>query len=206
MSGTVPLAAALPWGRAGRTCCLSVPGTGGVGMGDPDWPDSMHSCESLWGWQEGFPGGGALRRCEGQMRSGARPPPAGRPRGGLSGSAADVLWAHFCGLGGLALSLWLACPAGGCVPPGWWVAIPGGWPPTVLRGVCCQALSLFRPPVPGGGQPGPVARVSRARVVWAWGTQHQPHSVRSCEPALRAVGGGGRASPGGVPWAAVRGV
>ena len=67
---------------------------------------------------------------------------------------------------------------------------------------CCeghwrQALSLSRPPVPRGGQLGPVARVSRARVVWAWGTQHRPHSVRSCEQALRAVGVAGGLPRGG---------
>ena len=68
-----------------------------------------------------------------------------------------------------------------------------GWPSTVVRGVWCQALCLSRLPVSGGGQPGPVARVSRPRVVWVWGTQHRPHSARSCEPALRAVGvAGGR--------------
>ena len=42
-----------------------------------------------------------------------------------------------------------ACtPRGGCVPRGWWGAVPGkGWPATVVRGVCCQAPSLPRPPV-----------------------------------------------------------
>ena len=30
----------------------------------------------------------------------------------------------------------------------------GGWPATVVRGVWCQALSLCRPPVLWGGQPG----------------------------------------------------
>ena len=47
----------------------------------------------------------------------------------------------------------LACtPCGGCVPRGWWGAVPGGgWPATVVRGVWCQALSLPRPPVLLGG-------------------------------------------------------
>ena len=108
-----------------------------------------------------------------------------------------MLWGWVYGRGGLALSLWFACPAGGCVPRGWWVAVPGGWPPTVVRGVWCQALSLCRPPVPEGMQPGPAAHVSRARVAWAWGTRHRPDSVRSCEPALRAVGVAGGLSQGG---------
>ena len=76
------------------------------------------------------------------------------------------------------------------MPRGLGEVIPRQWPSNVLRGVWCQALSLIRPPVPwpelrdlyfpGAGDVG-------------MGTQHQPHSVRSCEPALRVVGGpGGR--------------
>ena len=34
---------------------------------------------SLWGWQKGVPGGGALHHCEGRLVSGAVPPPAPRP-------------------------------------------------------------------------------------------------------------------------------
>ena len=34
---------------------------------------------SLWGWRKGVPGGGAFRRCEGRLVSGAVPPPAARP-------------------------------------------------------------------------------------------------------------------------------
>ena len=38
------------------------------------------------------------------------------------------------------------------------------------------------------------------------GIQHQPHMVRSCEPALRAEGVAGGRPRGGVPRAVVRGV
>ena len=34
---------------------------------------------SLWGWRKGVPGGGAFRRCEGRLVSGAVPPPTARP-------------------------------------------------------------------------------------------------------------------------------
>ena len=51
-------------------------------------------CCALWGWREGVPGGGASRRCEGRLGSGALPPPAARPLGGLPGSAVHVLWAR----------------------------------------------------------------------------------------------------------------
>ena len=40
---------------------------------------------------KGIPLGGALCRCEGRLRSGAPPPPAACPLGGLSGSATNVL-------------------------------------------------------------------------------------------------------------------
>ena len=84
----------------------------------------------------------------------------------------------------------LACmPCGGCVPRGWWGAVPGGgWPATVVTGVWCQALSLPRPPVLWGGQPlfrDPCVLDALSAGV---GTQHRPHSVRPCGPALLAVG------------------
>ena len=43
------------------------------------------------GWRKGVPGGGAVCRCEGRLGSGAPPPPAARPLGGLSKSATHVL-------------------------------------------------------------------------------------------------------------------
>ena len=74
---------------------------------------------SLWGWWEGVPRGGAVHRCEGRLTSGAVPPPTARPLGGLLGSATYVL--------GGPNTFPLACmPCGGCVPRGWWGAVPGG--------------------------------------------------------------------------------
>ena len=67
-------------------------------------------------------------------------------------------------------------------------ASPGGVPSTVVRGACCQALSLPRPPVLWSGQPGfrdPCVPGAVDAGVW---TQHRPHSVRPCGPALLAVG------------------
>ena len=102
---------------------------------------------ALWGWPKGVPGGGAFRRFEGRLRSGARPPPTARPPGGLSGSTTHMLWARVCGCGGPALSPWFACPVGAACRGGGGGPCPGGWPPTVVRGVWCQALSLPLPPV-----------------------------------------------------------
>ena len=100
-------------------------GHGGPGTGPTACALASRGC-ALWGWRDGVLGVGALRRCEGRLRSGARRPPAARPQGGLSGSAAHLLWARVCRRAGPALSLWLACPAWGCVPRGWWEAVPGG--------------------------------------------------------------------------------
>ena len=128
--------------------------------------------------------------CEGRLRSGAPPLPIARPLGGLSGSATHVLWARLCGSGGPTLSPWPACPVGAACRGGGVVGgrPRGGWPATVVRGVRCQALSLPRPPVPWGGQPGfrdPCVPGAVGAVV---GTQHRPHDARPCGPALRAMG------------------
>ena len=64
----------------------------------------------------------------------------------------------------------------------------GGWPATVVRGVWCQALSLPGPPVLWSGQPGFRDPCVPGAVGAGVGTQHVPHSVRPCGPALLAVG------------------
>ena len=64
----------------------------------------------------------------------------------------------------------------------------GGVPSTVVRGAWCQALSLPRPLVLRSVQPGfrdPCVPGAVDAGVW---TQHWPHSVRPCGPALLAVG------------------
>ena len=64
----------------------------------------------------------------------------------------------------------------------------GGWPATVVRGVWCQALSLPRPPILWGGQPGYRDPCVPGAVGVGVGTQHRFHSARPCGPALLAVG------------------
>ena len=67
-------------------------------------------------------------------------------------------------------------------------ASPGGVPSTVVRGAWCQALSLSRLLVLRSAQPGfrdPCVPGAVDAGVW---TQHRPHSVRPCGPALLAVG------------------
>ena len=129
--------------------------------------------------------------CEGRLRSGAPPPPTARPLGGLLGSATHVLWARVCRCGGPTLSPSPACPVGAACRG---VGVVGGrpqggrWPATVLRGVWCHVLSLPRPPVLWGGQPGYRDPCVPGAVGAGVGTQHRFHSVRPCGPALLAVG------------------
>ena len=82
-----------------------------------------------------------------------------------------------CALAGWRCSLW-----------GRRKGVPGGGASAVVRGAWCQALSLPRPPVLWSGQPGfrdPCVPGAVDAGVW---TQHRPHSVRPCGPALLAVG------------------
>ena len=57
-----------------------------------------------------------------------------------------------------------------------------------MRGVWCQALSLPRPPVLWGGQPGFRDPCVPPAFGAGLGTQHRLHSVRPCGLALLAVG------------------
>ena len=135
--GAVPLPA-----RGGRPGPVAVcPRQGWCAHGGPSTGPT--ACvlasrrDALWGWRDGVPGGGDLRPCEELLRPRARPTPAARPQGGLSWSATHLLRVRVCGRGGPALSLWPAFPTGGCMPRGWWEAVPGGWLSTVVRGVRC---------------------------------------------------------------------
>ena len=143
---------------------------------------------SLWGWRKGVPGGGAFHHCGRRLRPGAVPPPTARPLGGLLGSATHVLWARVCGCGGPTLFPQPACPAGAACRGGGGGPSLGGWPATVVRGAWCQALSLPRPPVLLSGQPGFRDPCVPGAVGAGVATQHRPHSVRPCGPALLAVG------------------
>ena len=102
----------------------------------------------------------------------------------------------------------LACmPRGGCVPRGWWGAVPGG-------GVACNCCEgrLVSGAVPpptacplgrAAGVPRPVCsgcgRCERG------GPAPVPQRV-PLQAGVARCGGGGRASPGGVPSTVVRGV
>ena len=144
----------------------------------------------LWGWRKGVPGGGAFHRCEGRLVSGAVPPPAARP----PERAARVPRPVCPGCGRCGRVDPAPAPqraplrAGVARCGGGRRASPGGVPSTVVRGAWCQALSLSRPLVLRSVQPGfRDPRVPGAVDAGVW-TQHRPHSVGPCGPALLAVG------------------
>ena len=175
-------------------------------------------CCALWGLREGVPQGAPLRCCEERLSSGALPPLAARFQAGLLGSATNMLWAQVCGPGGPALSLWLACPEGGCVPRGWREAVSEGMAFHRCEGCLVSgAVPLPSRPSIGAGSQGSATRVSRARLVCAWGPSTGPTACacasRRC--ALRGLregvpGGGalrrcwGRLSSGAPPPPAAR--
>ena len=118
--------AARSLGRAAGVPRPVCPGCGLCGRGDPAAVPQRAplrvSVARRGGGRRASPGG-AYRRCEGRLRSGAPPPPTARPLGELSGSVTHVLWARVCGCRGPTLSPWLACPVGAAYRGG------GGLPP-----------------------------------------------------------------------------
>ena len=169
-----------------------VPAAVGAGVVTQHRPHSVCPCGPALlavGVAEGRPRGGCLPSLRGASEVTRSPSPDCPP----SGRAVGVRYPRVVGAG---VWVWgpdtvsLACtPCGGCVPWGCWGAVPGGgWPATVVRGVWCQALSLPRPPVLWGGQPGFRDPCVPGAVGAGVGTQHRPHSVHPCGPALLAVG------------------
>ena len=192
MSGAVPPPAARPLERVAGVPRPVCPGCGRCGREDqapaPQRAPLRAGVARCGCRGRASPGGGAFHHCEGRLRSGAVPPPTARPLGGLLGSATHVLWARVCGCGGPTLSTWPACPVGAACRGAGGGPSPGRWPATAARGVWCQALSLLRLPVLWSGQLGLCDPCVPGAVGAGVGTQHRPHSVRPCGPALLAVG------------------
>ena len=192
VSGTVPPSAARPPERAARFRDPRVPGAVDAGSGSTG-PTACalagRRC-SLWGWRKGVPGGGAFHRREGRLVSGAVPPPATR----LPERAARVPRPACPGCGRCGRVDPAPAPqraplrAGVARCGGGGRASPGGVPSTVVRGAWCQALSLPRPLVLRSVQPGFRDPRVPGAVDAGVRTQHRPHSVRPCGPALLAVG------------------
>ena len=211
MSGAVPPPAARPLERAARVPRPVCPGCGRCGRVDPA-PAPQHA-----------PLRAGVARCGG----GGRASPGGVPstvvRGAwcqaLSLPRPPVLWSGQPGFrdpcvpGAVDAGVWTQHRPHSvrpCGPTLLAVGVAegrprGGVPSTVVRGAWCQALSLPRPPVLRSVQPGfRVPCVPGAVHAGVW-TQHRPHSVRPCGPALLAVGVAEGRPRGGVPSTVVRG-
>ena len=210
MSGAVPPPAARPLERAAGVPRPVCPGCGRCGRGDPS--TSPTACAlagprcSLWEWRKGVSGGGAFQHCEGRLRSGAVSPLTARPLGGLLGSATHVLWAWVCVCGGPTLSPWLACPVGAACRGGDGGPSPGG---VACHGCEGRLVSGTVPPPAArpleraAGAPRPVC----PGCDWCGRGDPAPAPQRApLRAGVARCGGGQRASPGGVPSTAVRGV
>ena len=188
----------------------SVPGAVGAGVGTQHRPQNVRPCGPALlavGVAEGRPRGGCFPSlCEGCLRSGAVRPPTARQLGGLLVSATHVLWAPVCGCGGPTLSPWPACPVGAACRGGGGGPSPGG----VACHRCEKRLVSGAVPPPAAR---PLERAARVPLPVCPGCGRRGRGDPAPAPQrapLRAgvarCGGGGRASPGGVPATVVRGV
>ena len=155
-----------------------VPGAVGAGVGTQHRPHSVHPCGLALlavGVAEGRPRGGCLAPLWGASDARRRPSPNCPPIGRAVG-------VHHPRAVGAGVWVWepnsdpAACmPCGGCMPRGWWGAVPGGDGLPPLRG----APGVRRCPSPGrpssgAGSQGSASHVSRLRSVRAWGPSTGP--------------------------------
>ena len=205
VSGAVPSPAARPPERAARVLRPVCSGCGRCGRVDPAPAPQRAPLRAgvarCGGGGRASPGGGAFRRCEGRLVSGAVPPPAARP----PERAARVPRPACPGRGRCGRVDPAPAPqraplrAGVARCGGGGGASPGGVPTTVVRGVWCQALSLPQPLVLRSVQPGFCDPCVPGAVDAGMWTQHRPRSVRPCGPALLAVGVAEGRPRGGCP-------
>ena len=192
-SGAVPPPAVRPLERAVRVPRPVCPGCGRCGRGDPALAPQRAPLRAgvalLGGGGRASPGGVPsiiVRGAWCQALSLPQPPVlwSGQPGfrvpcvpGAVGAGVGNQHRPHGvrpCGLASLAVGVAEGRPRGA--------------PSTVVRGAWCQALSLPRPPVLWSGQPGFRVPCVPGAVDACVGTQHRPHSVRPCGPALLAVG------------------
>ena len=159
---------------------------------------------ALWGRHEDARGGRLLPGC-GASGVGRSPTPDHSP----SGRAAGAHYPLAVGVGGCGRGDPSPTPQRGLLRAGF--ARCGGGTRAPGGGASCLGVGrpgsgALPPPTtrPLGVRPGPTTHW-----LWVWGgagvgTRHQPHSARSCELALRAVGAA-RGRPGGAPLAWVWG-
>ena len=208
MSGPVPPPAARPLGRAvPRPVC---PGCGRCGCGDQA-PARRRAplpagVARNGGGGRASPGGGAVRRCEGRLGSGAPPPPAARPLGGLPGPTTHWLWVRGgAGVGtrhqpNSARSCELALRAVGAAR-----GRLGGAPAAWVWGVRSRALTHLQLPALSAGCRGPLPTGCGRGGLRALGPVTNP-TARAYASWLCALWGRAQGRPGGAPPAWVWGV
>ena len=160
---------------------------------------------ALWGWHEGARGGRLLPGCGAPGDRRSPPPDLSSVRACGRGPLPTGCGCGGCGCGDPSPTPQRALLRAGFARCGRGMRVPGG-------GASCLALGG-----PGSGAlppptTRPLGRAAGAHYPLAVGaggtgvgTRHQPHSARSCQLALRAVGAA-RRRPGGAPLAWVWGV
>ena len=198
-SGALPPPTARPLGGLPGPTTHWLWERGGAGVGTRHQPHSARSCV-LWGRHEGDRGGRLLPGCgaSGVRRS---PNPDCLPSGRAAGAHYPLaVGAGGCGREEPSRTPQRALLRAGFAHCGGGTRAPGGGDPCL--GVGRPESGALPPPTarPLGELPGPTTH-------WLWerggagvGTRHQPHSARSCELALRAVGAAW-GCPGGAPLA-----
>ena len=211
MSGAAPPPAARPPERAARVPRPVCPGCGRCGRVDPAPAPQRAPLRAgvarCGGGGRASPGGAAFHRCEGRLVPGAVPPPSAHPPERAARVPRPVC--PGCGRCGRVdpapapqrapLRAGVArCGGGGRASPGGAVLhrcegrlVPGAVPPPAARPPE-RAARVPRPACPGCGRcgrGGPAPAPQRAPL----------------RAGVARCGGGGRASPGGVPSTMVRG-
>ena len=186
-SGALPPPTARPLGGLPGPATHWLWVRGGAGVGARHQPHSARSCELVLravGRHEGIPGG-APPAWVWELRG----PALCQPRLPALWVGCRGLLPTCCGCGGVRA--WgpvtnptaraLACCGGG-------MRVPGGG--ASCLGVGRPGSGALPPPTarPLGGLPGPTTHWLWVRAGAGVGTRHQPHSARSWELALRAVG------------------
>ena len=181
-----------PSGRAAGAHYPLAVGAGVGGVGTRHQPHSARSCELALprcGGSIRVPGEGASCLGVGPPMPGALPPPTARPLGGLPGPTTHWLWVWGgCGCGDPSPTPQRALLRAGFARCGGGTRAPGGG--RLLPGCAASGVGRFQSP-----NARPLSGLPRPTTHWLWvrgaagvGTRHQPHSARSCELALRAVG------------------
>ena len=200
-SGALPPPTARPLGGLPGPTTHWLWVRGGAAVGTRHQPHGARSCV-LWGRHEGARGGRHLPGC-GASGVGRSPTPDCPPTERAVGAQYPLaVGAGGCGRGDQSPTPQRALLQAGFARCGGGMRVPGEG--ASCLGVGRPGSGALSPPTAGplGGLLGPTTH-------WLWvqggagvGTRHQPHSARSCELALRAVGAA-RGRPGGAPPAQV---